>query len=193
MAVARRAPAERKRGLRKSSWAMLIWTGLCAVLAVLTLSAESTTQSVLPLGQAVKVDNDFRVTFASPNPPTFKIDNLTSKNAYFSYSDIAMIDSAGTEHEPRFALGQIGEDIPASASITKTLDFGNLGTATPKSFIWECDACEAGQSIGRGIGLFLIGGIYWFGMLVLFVIWMASRPPQVVYVAPANGHLPDQR
>jgi hypothetical protein len=96
-----------------------------------------------------------------------------------------MMDSVGTEHEPKFALGQIGEEVPASGSITKVLDFGNLGSATPVSYLWECDACEAGETIGRSLVFVIMGGLYWFGMIILFIIWVVSRPARVVYVAPA--------
>jgi hypothetical protein len=39
-----------------------------------------------------------------------------------------MKDSVGAEHEPAFALGQLGEEVPASGSITKVLDFGDIGS-----------------------------------------------------------------
>ena len=28
----------------------------------------------------------------------------------------------------------------------------------------------------------MMGVIYWFGMLVLFIVWLVSRPPRVVQV-----------
>lgn len=166
---------------------MLIWTVLCAVITVAWMQSDVSGASELPTGKVVKVDKEFNVTLVSTNPTQIKLDNLTTSDAYFDYSDITMKDNTGAEHEPEFALGQLGDTVPASGSVTRQLTFGNIGGATAESFHWECDACDAGETIGRAIVFILMGGIYWFGMLILFIVWLVSRPPRIVMMqAPAT-------
>ena len=167
------------KGFRKATWAMLVWTVLCGLITVLWLSASVTEKSALTVGKAVKVDKTFQVTLTSTTPPAVKIDNLTTKNATFWYSNVKMIDSTGTEHEPSFNTGVV-DKVPASGSISKTLDYGNIGNSTPASYHWACTACAAGEAIGKAIVFVMMGGIYWFGMLILFIIWLVTRPPRVV-------------
>lgn len=80
---------------RKSTWVMLIWTALCAVITVARVSQSVTETSDLSVGQPVQVDETFQVTLTSTAPPTLKIENLTTKNETFSYSNVKMMDSAG--------------------------------------------------------------------------------------------------
>lgn len=121
------------------------------------------------------------MTLLSTNPVSVRIANVSTVDSYFDYSNITMTDSVGVEHEPTFASG-LGDTVAASGSLTKELDFGNLGGARPVSWHWECDACEAGEAIGKLLVFVLMGGVYWFGMLVLFIVWLVTRPPRVVRV-----------
>ena len=161
---------------------MLIWTVLCGLLTVVWISQDVTKESALAAGSPVAVDETFRLTLTTASPPTFKIENTTTKNATFSYSNVKMTDTVGTRHAPKFAMEQLSDEVPASGAITKTLDFGNLGSASATSYHWACDACAAGQAIGRTLVFIMMGVIYWFGMLVLFIVWLVSRPPRVVQV-----------
>ncbi len=172
---------------RKTTWAMIGWTVLCAIVTVAWMSSDPVEAADLKVGQVIEVDDEFRVTLLSEAPPTFKIDNVSTSNVWFSYSNITMIDSVGAEHEPAFAWGQIGEEVPASGSVTKALDFGNIGEASAVSYRWECDACDLGEDIGRGVVFILMGGVYWVGMIVLFIVWLVTRPARTVYVpVPAS-------
>jgi hypothetical protein len=38
------------------------------------------------------------------------------------------------------------------------------------------DACNAGTAIGAGIGITMIGGLWFIGFIVLSIIWFMSRP-----------------
>lgn len=167
---------------------MIIWTVLCAVLTVAWMSTDVSKASDLTIGEAVKVDDDFNVTLIAQDPVTIKVDNLSTSDEYFDYSDITMKDNTGAEHEPEGKLSQFGETVPANGSIAKQLTFGNIGAASAESFHWECDACDAGESVGWALVFIIMGGLYWFGMLVLFIVWLVSRPSKVVYVqsAPTN-------
>ena len=169
------------RRLRKTTWAMVIWTVLCGLVTILWLSGDVTGTSQLRSGEAVQVDDRFAVTLVSTSPFTIRVANTSTSDAWFDYSDITMVDSRGAEHEPTFESGA-GDSVPADGSITKELSFGNIGDASPVSWHWECDACEAGETIGRVLVFILMGGAYWFGMLVLFVVWLVTRSPRVVPV-----------
>ena len=118
------------KSLRKSTYAMLIWTVLCGLLTVVWISQDVTKESALAAGSPVAVDETFRLTLTTASPPTFKIENTTTKNATFSYSNVKMTDTVGTRHAPKFAMEQLSDEVPASGAITKTLDFGNLGSAS---------------------------------------------------------------
>ena len=176
------------RRFRKTTWAMLIWTLMSGAVTVAWMSQDPSTASDLPVGKDVQVDEMFRVTLVSAGPrPSFTIENTTTSDARFDYSNITMIDSTGAEHEPAFSLAQLSDIVPAAGSISKELDFGNLGAATPVSYHWECDACDAGEAIGRALIFLLMGAIYWFGMLVLFIVWIVTRPARVVTVVVQPG------
>ncbi len=100
-----------------------------------------------------------------------------------------MTDSREAEHEPTFGSGG-GDTVAAGGSVTKELDFGNLGGASAVSWHWECDACDAGEAIGRILVFVVMGGIYWFGMLILFIVWLVTRPPRVVQVVAESAPTP---
>lgn len=170
--------------LRKASWALIVWTVLCGLITIVWMAAgsQASEPSDLPLGTSVQVDDEFRLTLLSTTPARIRIENTTTSNAYFDYSDVTMIDDAGAEHEPAFVSGQIGDTVPARRSIEKSLDFGNIGGAAPASYHWECDACDAGEAIGLVLVFLAMGAVYWFGMLVLFIVWLVSRPPRTVIV-----------
>jgi hypothetical protein len=40
----------------------------------------------------------------------------------------------------------------------------------------DLDLCNAGTGIGAGIGLFLIGSIWFVGFIVLSIVWFMTRP-----------------
>ena len=48
------------------------------------------------------------------------------------------------------------------------------------SSVEECvpgdSACEVGTAIGAGIGIFMIGFIWFLGFIVLSIIWFMTRP-----------------
>lgn len=41
--------------------------------------------------------------------------------------------------------------------------------------------CEAAQTAGTGIGVFLVGMIWFIGFIILAIVWFMSRPRYVEY------------
>jgi hypothetical protein len=66
-------------------------------------------------------------------------------------------------------------------------DLGDLGVAIlhvlwlvgALSGVEECpandSACEVGTAIGTGIGVFLIVGLWFFGFIILSIVWLMTK------------------
>jgi hypothetical protein len=49
----------------------------------------------------------------------------------------------------------------------------------------NCDAYRAGATVGQGVGVALLFGIWFIGFIILSIIWFMTRPAR--RVCPAGG------
>ncbi len=64
---------------RKTTWAMLIWSVLCAIVTIAWIGSDVSGPSELKRDEAVQVDDEFAVTLLSTSPVTVRIENLIQR------------------------------------------------------------------------------------------------------------------
>ena len=171
---------------------MLGWTVDWAVIGVWWMSSGNGERLELPHGEQVIVGGRFAVTLVTLEPATFEIDNRSVSSETFDYTNLKMVDSAGAEHEPILAPAELVQTelvqtelvqtelvqtLGVSESISGAFDFGDGKSAEAVSYYWECYDCQTAESVGRVFILIMFGGLYVFGMILLFMIWLMKRPP----------------